>query len=147
MIVESGKQVSIEYTLSTTDQENGEGAEAEESPKEHTYVHGEGKVIPGLEQALEGMTPGETKSFSVQPKNGFGERSDEAFQEVDKRVVPEELHKIDTQIQGQDEQGGVVNARVADVRKDTILLDLNHPLAGKTLHFTVKVVDVRECGA
>jgi len=58
--------------------------------------------------------------------------------------VPEEAQKVDIVLQGRDEKGGVVNARVAEVREETVLLDFNHPLAGKTLQFNVKILDIRE---
>jgi FKBP-type peptidyl-prolyl cis-trans isomerase SlyD len=141
MIIEAGKEVSIEYTLKNEDDKvmaSNVGAEP------YTYLHGARQVVPGVEHALQGMKTGERKSFTVRPEEGFGERSEEAFQEVDKSIVPEGSQKVDAQLQGQDEQGGVFSARVADVKEDKIVLDLNHPLAGETLHFHVKVLGVRD---
>lgn len=141
MAVETGKEVSIEYTLKIDD-ETVVASNVGSEP--YTYVEGARQVIPGLEEALQGMKAGEEKSFTVNPMDAFGERSDEAFQEVEKGMVPEESRRVDAQLQGQDERGKVFSARVAEVKEDSILLDLNHPLAGKTLHFEVKVLEVKE---
>jgi FKBP-type peptidyl-prolyl cis-trans isomerase SlyD len=141
MAVEAGKQVSIEYTLKI---DNGTLVASNVGAEPYTYVQGARQVARGLEEALQGMETGQRKAFTVMPKDGFGERSEEAFREVDKSLVPEESRKVDAQLQGQDERGRVYGARVADVKEETILLDLNHPLAGETLHFEVKVLDVRE---
>ena len=63
---------------------------------------------------------------------------------MNKNQGPEEAQKVDTVLQGRDDKGGVVNARVAEVREETVLLDFNHPLAGKTLEFSVKILDIQE---
>ena len=93
---------------------------------------------------MEGKAVGDTVDVSIDPKDGYGERSEEAFQEVSKSQVPEEAQKVDTVLQGHDNEGGVVNARVSEVRDETVLLDFNHPLAGKTLQFSVKILDIQE---
>jgi len=93
---------------------------------------------------LEGKAVGDTVDVTIDPKDGYGERSEEAFQEVSKSQVPEEAQKVDTVLQGQDNEGGVVNARVSEVRDETVLLDFNHPLAGKTLQFNVKILNIQE---
>lgn len=141
MIIEAGKQVSIEFTLKMDDDTvmaSNVGA------KPYTYIQGARQVVPGVEGALQGLKAGDKRRFTVSPEDGYGERSDEAFQEVDKSIVPEESRKVNEQLQGQDEQGGFVSARVAEVKDDTVILDLNHPLAGETLHFEVEVLNVRE---
>ena len=141
MAVEKGKQVSIEYTLKI---DEGEVVDTNVDSTPLTYVQGARQILPALENTLEGLEVGETKAVSIRPDEGFGERSEEAFQEVDKIIVPEEARKVDVQLQGRDNDGNTVNVRVAEVKDDTVVLDLNHPLAGKTLHFDVKVVDVQE---
>lgn len=141
MVVEAGKQVSIEYTLKI---DNDTVVASNVGSEPYTFVQGTHEVVPGIEAALQGMKAGEKKAFTVPPEEGFGERSQAAFQEVDKSIVPEGSRRVNAQLHGEDEQGGIVSARVADVKEDTVLLDLNHPLAGKTLHFEVKVLDVRK---
>ena len=141
MIVEEGKQVSIEYTLSI-EPEGVVDSNVDSDPL--TYIQGGQQIVPAVEKALEGMAVGETKEISIPPEHGYGERSDKAFQEVRKSLVPEEARKVDTVLQGRDERGGIVNARVAEVKDETVVLDLNHPLAGKTLQFNVKILDIQE---
>ncbi len=141
MMIEKGKQVSIEYRLRLDD---GTEVSSNVGKEPYTYVQGTLQIVPGVERELEGMNAGEDKSFVVEPEEGFGERSEEAFQEVNKSVVPKESRRVDAQLEGQDEQGGVFVARVAELKDDTVVLDLNHPLAGETLHFDVKVLDVKD---
>ena len=141
MVVETGKQISIEYTLSI-DPEGVVDTNVDSDPL--TYVQGTQQIVPALEKALEGKKVGESVEVTIAPKDGYGERSEEAFQEVGKSQVPEEAQKADTVLQGHDNEGGVVNARVAEVKDDTVLLDFNHPLAGKTLQFSVKILDIQE---
>ena len=141
MVVESGKQVSIEYTLSI-EPEGVVDSNVDSDPL--TYIQGAQQIVPALEKALEGMQIGETTEISISPQDGYGERSEKAFREVDKSLVPEEARKVGIVVQGRDNSGGVVNARVAEVKDETVILDLNHPLAGKTLQFNVKVLDIQE---
>jgi len=141
MVVEEGKQVSIEYTLSIDDNDE---ADSNVGSDPLTYVQGAQHIVPGLEKALKGMQVGETKDVTIRPEDGFGDRSEDAFEEVDKSIVPEEARKVGAQLQGRDQNGGVVHARVTHVKEETIVLDLNHPLAGKTLHLNVKVLDIKE---
>ena len=141
MVVKTGKQVSIEYTLSI-EPEGVVDSNVDSDPL--TYIQGAQQIVPALEKALEGMEVGETTEISISPQDGYGERSEKAFQEVDKSLVPEEARKVGAVLQGRDNKGGVVNARVADIKDQTVVLDLNHPLAGKTLQFSVKVLDIQE---
>lgn len=141
MVVETGKRVSIEYTLSI-EEEGVVDSNVGSDPL--TFVQGNQQIVPALEKALEGMEVGATTEISISPQDGFGDRSEEAFQEVSKSLLPEEARKVDTVVQGHDQDGGVVNARVAEVRDETVVLDLNHPLAGKTLQFSVKILDIQE---
>ena len=141
MVVETGKQISIEYTLSI-DPEGVVDTNVDSDPL--IYVQGTQQIVPALEKALEGKAVGDTVDVTIDPKDGYGERSEEAVQEVNKSQVPEEAQKVDTVLQGHDNEGGVVNARVAEVRDETVLLDFNHPLAGKTLQFNVKILNIQE---
>jgi FKBP-type peptidyl-prolyl cis-trans isomerase SlyD len=140
MMIETGWQVLFEYTLKI---DNGTVVASNVGSKPYTYVHGARQIIPAVEEALQGLKAGEKKAFTVGPQDGFGERSDEAFEEVDKSSVPEEARKVGAWLEGKNRRGRAFDARVVDVKEDTIVIDMNHPLAGKTLHFEVKVLDVR----
>ncbi len=144
MVVEAGKQVSIEYTLSI-EPEGVVDSNVDADPL--TYVQGAQQIVPALEKALEGLNVGDTTEVSISPQDGYGERSEEALQEVSMSQVPEEARKVGVVLQGRDQSGGVVNARVAEIKDTTVVLDLNHPLAGKTLQFNVKILDIQEQSA
>ncbi len=141
MTVSNGKQVTLEYTLKLDDQsvvDTNVGGE----PLKVTQGHHE--VIPGLEKALEGMAPGEKKKVTVAPTEAYGTVDPKAFQEVDRKMVPVESQKVGTQLEGTTTDGKKVYPRIAEVKNETIVLDFNHPLAGKTLYFDVKILDVAQ---
>ena len=141
MTISGGKEVSIEYTLKLEDQsvvDTNVGGEP------LVYVQGSHQIIPGLEKAMEGMKSGENRQIAVKPEEGYGKVEAEALVEVDKKQIPPDAQKVGAQLQGQNEQGQVFTARVSEVRDEKILLDFNHPLAGKTLYFDIKVLNVKE---
>src|SRR4030067_864206 len=136
MTISGGKEVSIEYTLKLEDQsvvDTNVGGEP------LVYVQGSHQIILGLEKAVEGMKTGENKQITVKPEEGYGKVEAEALVEVDKKQVPPDAQKVGARLQGQNEQGQVFIARVLEVRDEKILLDFNHPLAGKMLYFDIKV--------
>ena len=139
MNISSGKQVSLEYTVKLEDQSV---VDTNVGKQPLTYTHGTQQLIPGLQQALEGMTAGETKAVTVSPDKGYGTVDPSAFREVDKDLVPETARRVGAQLQGKTQEGKEVFPRVAEVKGEKIVLDFNHPLAGKTLHFDVKVLNV-----
>jgi FKBP-type peptidyl-prolyl cis-trans isomerase SlyD len=106
-----------------------------------TFTQGAHQIIRGVETAVEGMTVGQAKQVIVTPADGYGSRDLTALHELPKHKVPEGI-KIGTQLRGKDADGRVVQPVVKQITDNTVLLDFNHPLAGKTLFFDVKVVDV-----
>lgn len=137
--VSPGKAVSIEYTLKVDDKvvDSNVGGEP------LTYEHGAGRIIPGLEKALEGMKKGEAKHVTVPPKDGYGEHDPQGLQEVKKEMIPQDA-KVGTMLNGTRPDGRKVMVVVKEIRDKTVLLDFNHPLAGKTLNFDVKILDVKD---
>jgi FKBP-type peptidyl-prolyl cis-trans isomerase SlyD len=141
MTVSNGKQVTLEYTMKLDDQsvvDTNVGGE----PLKVTQGHHD--VIPGLEKALEGMAPGEKKKVTVAPTEGYGAFDPKAFQEVDRKMVPTDAQKVGTQLEGTTNDGKKVYPRISEVKNETVVLDFNHPLAGKMLYFDVKVLDVAQ---
>src|SRR5262249_17921263 len=102
------------------------------------------QIIPGLEKALTGLTVGDTKEVTVAPADGYGEKNPNAVQEVQKKLIPPDALVVGTRLQGQAPDGHMVYPQVAEIKDDTVILDFNHPLAGKTLHFDVKVLDIQQ---
>lgn len=141
MKVAAGKKISIEYTLESEDRSV---METNVGDKPLVYIHGDHKIIPGLEKALDGMLIGESKQFAVEPEEGFGPVDQNAFIEQDKKIIPPDLLKIGAQIQAEDREGRAYIVKISEIKEDKVVLDCNHPLAGKTLHFDVKIVDVED---
>ena len=141
LTVQAGREVSLEYTLTLDNKTVFDTNVGQDNPL--TYTPGQHQIIPGLESALTGMAVGESKNVTVAPKDGYGEVNPEAFQTVPKENLPPEALKVGTLLQGKDASGRIVRPLVTAVNKDTVVLDFNHPLAGKTLNFDVKVVDIK----
>ena len=139
--VTEGKNVSLEYTLTLDDKSV---VESNVGKQPLTYTHGTRQIIPGLEKALEGLAVGDTKEVTVAPADGYGEKDPKAMQEVQKTLIPPEALVVGTRLQGQTPDGHKVYPRVAEIKDDTVTLDFNHPLAGKTLHFNVKILDIQQ---
>lgn len=138
--VSTGAQVSIEYTLKLDDKnvvDTNVGGEP------LVYVQGSRQIVPGLEKALEGMKVGDSKQVTIQPEEGYGVVHEQAFLEIEKDKIPETARQVGSRVQGRTGDGKTVSARVAEIKEATVVLDFNHPLAGKTLHFDVKIVKIQ----
>jgi peptidylprolyl isomerase len=105
-----------------------------------TYVQGGGQMFGALEQAMEGMKPGEKKSVTLKPEDAFGPRDETALQVVPKSSFPQPDSIQVGQVLGGMNQGRRVSATVKEVKADEVVLDLNHPLAGKSVTFEVEVI-------
>jgi FKBP-type peptidyl-prolyl cis-trans isomerase SlyD len=139
MSIQEGSHVAIEYTLLL---EDGSVVESNVGDAPFEYTHGNAEIIPGLEQGLEGMEVGERKSIRVPPELAYGPVHPEAFYEVDKDLVPESAWEVGTELVARDSSGRERPVRVHEIRDDTIVIDANHPLAGKTLVFNVRVLSI-----
>lgn len=139
--VADGMVVSLNYTLRLDD---GQVVDSSNGREALQFLQGQGQIIPGLEQALYGMGVGEEKDVEVAPGDGYGETDPDAYQ-----MVPHDLFPADMELSEglglrmRDEAGQPLEAYVADVSPDGVLLDFNHPLAGETLYFHVKIADLR----
>jgi FKBP-type peptidyl-prolyl cis-trans isomerase SlyD len=145
MKVGKGAVVGLDYKLHL-----GDGKVVDESlPGDPLfYLHGGGQIVPGLETALEGMEVGQSKQVVVAAKEGYGEHDARGVQEVPRSQFPPGVEpQAGMQFVAHDEDGEAMPIAVREVRGDTIVIDLNHPLAGKTLHFDVKVTEVRAATA
>ena len=144
MTVSNGKQVTLEYTIKLNDQSVVDSNVGGEPLK---VTQGKHELVPGLEKALEGMAAGEKKNVTVAPPEAYGTLDPKAFQEVDKNMVPTDSRKVETQLEGTTSDGRKVFPRISEVKNETIVQDFNHPLAGKTLHFDVKVLDIAQASS
>lgn len=113
----------------------------ESEPLEFTI--GKGQIIPGFEQAVVGMKPGETKTTTIPPEEAYGSRREDMTLTVDRGQFPEEIKpEPGQQLQIQQPDGRAAIVVVSDVSESTVTLDANHPLAGQPLTFEIQLVDV-----
>jgi peptidylprolyl isomerase len=123
--------------------DNGMMFEKSEQDKPLEFTVGEGQVIPGIEQAVEGMDVGEQKTVKVVAGDAFGQRDASLVSRIDLRTlpadfVPEKGMMVTLHLQS----GEVIPATIMEVTDSDIIVDLNHPLAGKNLQFDIKIVTV-----
>jgi FKBP-type peptidyl-prolyl cis-trans isomerase SlyD len=143
-IATAGKVVIIHYTL--TD-DAGEVLDSSDGSEPLAYLHGEGNIVDGLEEALDGKAVGDAIQVSVPPEKGYGERQDTELQAVPRDAFPDDMD-IEPGMQFMVETDeGVAPVWIDSVEGDQVFLDGNHPLAGVTLHFAAKIVDVRDATA
>ena len=138
--VADGQVIEMEYTL----QVDGETIDTSTGHGPIEFIQGIGNIVPGLEQALYGMAVGDSKDVVVAAVDGYGEMDNEAYMEVPRDQFPEDIPmEIGTQIELHDESGQPMVARMDQVGDTSVRLDFNHPLAGKELHFFVKIAGLR----
>ena len=106
------------------------------------YTHGAKQIISGLEKQLTGLKVGDTKKIRVSPEEGYGHFDPKRLQEVPKESVPEEERFAGGALQARGPQGQIILVKVKEVKDKTVIIDLNHPLAGQTLFYVVKVLKV-----
>ncbi|RUM34976.1 MAG: peptidylprolyl isomerase [Desulfobulbus sp.] len=140
MKIAENSTVTIDYTMTL---DNGEVVDSTKDTDPLTYTQGEGELIAGIEKRMTGLTNGDTLEVILPPEEGFGDVDPEAFIEIPKTDLPPEALQVDAQLQGEGPQGQAIEGRVVELKETSALVDFNHPLAGKNLHFTVTVVDVK----
>ncbi|HEX5124171.1 MAG TPA: peptidylprolyl isomerase [Rhodanobacteraceae bacterium] len=145
MKVEENKIVVFHYTV----REGGEKVESSHDRGEPlAFLVGKGALIPGLEKALMGREPGEKFSVDVPPSEAYGERREDFTQRVPKKYFRDPNHLKPGALEVLSVSGGGQRqVTVVKVGSSVVDVDLNHPLAGKTLTFDVEVIDVRDATA
>ena len=137
--IEKGSSVKIEYTLKD---DKGAVLDTNAGKEALAFTQGAQQIIPGLDKALLGMKAGDTKKVTVKPEDAYGPVDPKAEAEVAKDVLPQGAAVVGTRLLARGEDGQPRPVTVKAVKDTTVLLDLNHPLAGQTLFFDVKVVSV-----
>lgn len=136
----AGDKVRIHYTGKLDDGTQFDTSSGRE-PLE--FELGAGNVIPGFDAAVEGMEVGQSKSVSIEPEEAYGPRHDQLIQQVEKSQLPDEIEPtVGMQLQSQTPDGQVMPLVVTEVADDTITVDANHPLAGKSLNFDIELVEI-----
>jgi FKBP-type peptidyl-prolyl cis-trans isomerase SlyD len=134
--------VSMDYVLNLKGERKIDRSESD-SPLE--YLHGYNNIIPGLEKELEGLIVGDERDVIVPPNLGYGYRDPDGVVEFPRDSFPS-TRKMDvgeSVMMRDNENGESLRAYIKELNQDTVLLDFNHPLAGETLYFHVKISDLR----
>ncbi len=140
-IAQEGNTVKVHYTGKLTDGTVFDSSYQRNEPIEFTL--GQKNMIAGFEQAVAGMSVGDTKTAEIPASEAYGEKKEEMMLNVPKAEVPEGLKpEVGQQLAMQDNNGQQVPVTVAEVSDDGIVLDANHPLAGKNLIFELELVEV-----
>lgn len=140
-IVQEGDTITVEYEGRLEDGTVFDSSDKHEEPLQFTV--GEGKIIKGFDQAVVGMKVGEEKEVTVPPEQAYGKHNPELVRDLPRNVFPE-----DQEIQRgmvfmmSLPDGRQVPVRIAEVADETVKVDLNSPLAGKTLTFSIKIVSI-----
>jgi len=138
-VIEKGSSVKIEYTLKD---DKGAVIDSNAGKDALAFTQGAQQIIRGLDKALLGMKAGDSKKVTVKPEDAYGPLDPKAEAEVPKDALPQGAAVVGTRLLARGQDGQPRPVTVKAVKETTVLLDLNHPLAGKTLFFEVKVVAV-----
>jgi len=143
MAINEGQIVSIEYTV----RDGEKVVDSNVGGEPLVFMFGKGQIIPGLEAGIKEMNIGDKADVLVKAADAYGEYNPEATQEVPK----EQFAGIELQegmtLYGQGADGSTVQVVVKEIKDDSVVVDFNHPLAGKDLMFTVTLNNVREATA
>jgi FKBP-type peptidyl-prolyl cis-trans isomerase SlyD len=132
--------VTLNYTLTV----DGDIIDSSIGSQPIEFIQGRGQIIPGLERELYGLALGDGKDVVVAAADGYGDRDPNAVADIPRDQFPPQIPlKPGTELQLRGQDGEELEAYIEDVGEETIRLNFNHPLAGKELHFSIKVVELR----
>ncbi len=139
--VKENDSVKVHYTGTLSD---GSVFDSSRDKDPIEFKLGEGQIIPGFEKGLMDMTVGETKTINIPSKEAYGERSDQMIQEVPKAQLPPEVNpEVGMGLMSQTPDGQQMQLTVTEVKDESIVVDANHPLAGKDLTFEVELMEIK----
>lgn len=137
--IKSGDTIAVDYTGKL---ESGEVFDSSEGKQPLTFTVDAGMLIKGFDQAVIGMTKGESKTVTIPPEMGYGPRDENAMVSIPREQFPPEMTLTEgMQLQLQNPAGQPVPARVASVNETDVTMDVNHFLAGKTLVFDITIAE------
>jgi peptidylprolyl isomerase len=136
----SGDKVRIHYT-GTLDDGTQFDSSAGRDPLE--FALGGGQVIPGFDNAVDGMLVGDSKTVTISPEDAYGQRQEQLVQQVARSALPEDMEPaVGMRLQSQSPDGQVMNLVVVEFDDESITLDANHPLSGQALTFAIELVEI-----
>jgi len=141
MKVEKGNNVKVHYTGTLEDGQQFDSSR--DRGETLNFTVGTGQMIAGFDEAVMGMAIGEVKDVTLSPEKAYGERSEEALMPVSRQNFPEDfVVEIGAMVQGSTAQGMPIQAQIVGEDEENIVLDMNHPLAGKSLNFNIELVEI-----
>ena len=138
-MIEHGRLVSIEYTLTLDD---GSTADTNVGEEPLVYTQGGGEILDALEAALAGLDVDDEEQVRILAEQGYGPIDPDAFDQVALEDIPEDAREVGAMLVAEDSDGNQRSVRVHEVRADGVVLDMNHPLAGEALNFAVRIVAI-----
>tara|TARA_Y100000310_G_scaffold206563_1_gene206971 strand:- start:1807 stop:2235 length:429 start_codon:yes stop_codon:yes gene_type:complete len=141
MTIKKGDKIKVEYTGTLEDGKEFDSSAKHGKPLE--FEVGAGQMIKGFDEAVVGMKLNEEKDITLKPEDAYGEAKDEMIKPVPREQFPKEKEPEEGMVLVlQTPQGGQFPVKVVKVTDKEVSLDMNHPLAGKTLKFKVKIVGI-----
>ena len=142
MVIKKGNKVKVEYTGTLKDGTVFDSSEKHQAPLE--FEAGAGQVIKGFDQAIIGMEKGEEKDIVIPPEEAYGDHNPQLVQKVPMEKLPKDKELKPGMMLGVSMPNGMqIPAKITEVTKEEATIDLNHPLAGKELHFHIKIIDIQ----
>lgn len=140
MVVADDLVVTMAYTLTV----EGEIVDSSEENEPIQFIQGAGHILPALEDEIYGMAVGDEKDVTLSAEDGYGEVDLEAFADIPRAEFPAQIPlKPGIELQLKDQDGEVHYARIESIQGDSIRLNMNHPLAGKELNFSIQIEALR----
>ncbi|MFL2532423.1 MAG: peptidylprolyl isomerase [Marine Group II euryarchaeote MED-G34] len=141
-VVEQNSVVSVMYTGTFPD--SGEVFDSNVNQPPLVFLVGHGNIIEGFEQEILGAAVGDVKEFTLTPEMAYGHRDEAAVQPIPRSQFPEGMELEVGRVVGAQSDQGPVQFTVVEINDDIVIVDLNHQMAGYTLHFSVEIVEIRE---
>lgn len=138
-MIENGKIVYVHYTGRL---DTGEIFDSSEGKDPLTFQIGSGQIIPGFENSLLDKNIGDEFTIQIPSDDAYGPIREDLFLKVDKEKMPGEV-EVGQTLQAQADNGQEINVLIKEVNEDHVIIDGNHPLAGKNLDFTISVIDIK----
>jgi peptidylprolyl isomerase len=148
--IKTGDTISVDYTGKF---DNGETFDTSKGRAPLKFTVGAGQLIPGFDGAVIGMQPGDTKTVTIEPAEGYGEHDPQRVTKMPRSSVPEGMEvQVGMAVQLSDQAGNPIPAMITELTDENVVLDLNHPLAGKTLTFDIEIKETglqpdAQCGS
>jgi len=141
-VIEIGKTVSLKYIVKLDD---GTIVDESEDAAPLLFTIGDPNIIPGMVDAVLGLQEGDKKSFSVEPKDAYGEHDSDFVRDLPRNLFPDDMKIcVGDQLAAINKNNQEIPFTVVEISNDMIIADFNHILAGKTLHFDIEIIAVTE---